>query len=170
MKKIGVLSDTHNSIDDKIINFFKGCDEVWHAGDIGDIKVSDKLEKLFTFRGVYGNVDSYDLRLRYPKIQIFECEKVKVVLTHIGGYPGRYYKSIYPVLLSEHPKLFVCGHSHITKIMYDKKLELLHINPGAAGLYGIHKVRTAIRFEVNNDRIENLEILELERKFLKNND
>jgi len=170
MKKIGVLSDTHNSIDEKVIKFFKDCDEVWHSGDIGDIKVADKLEKLFNFKAVYGNIDGYDIRLRYPKVKIFECENVKVVLTHIGGYPGRYDRSIYPILISEHPKLFICGHSHITKVMYDKHLELLHINPGAAGLYGIHKVRTAIRFEINNDRIENLEILEFERKFTENND
>ncbi|MDR0982386.1 MAG: metallophosphatase family protein [Culturomica sp.] len=161
--KIGLLSDTHGWLDEKLLEFFEGCGEVWHCGDWGDVKVSDALVKHFQVRGVYGNIDGMPLKYMYPEIETFELEKIKVVMTHIGGYPGHYERGILPVLESEHPKLFVCGHSHIAKVMYDKKLDLLHINPGAAGRYGFHKVRTAVRFLLDNGDIKNLELIELNK-------
>ncbi len=166
MTKIGVLSDTHGSLDDKILDFFKDCREVWHCGDFGSIEVADRLEERFEiFRGVYGNIDDYLIKRTYPGIRIFECEKLKVVLTHIGGYPGHYEPKILPVLYKEKPGLFLCGHSHIAKVMYDAKLQCLHINPGAAGNQGFHRVRTAMRFIIEGKEIKNLEIIELERKY-----
>ncbi len=166
MTKIGVLSDTHGSLDDKILDFFKDCREVWHCGDFGSIKVADLLEERFEiFRGVYGNIDDYLIKRTYPGILIFECEKLRVVLTHIGGYPGHYEPKILPLLYKEKPGLFLCGHSHIAKVMYDAKLQCLHINPGAAGNQGFHRVRTAMRFIIEGKEIKNLEIIELERKY-----
>ncbi|MDL2252238.1 metallophosphatase family protein [Odoribacter sp. OttesenSCG-928-J03] len=159
--KIGLLSDTHGWLDPKLISFFKDCDEVWHCGDMGDVSVADELVAKFTFRAVYGNIDGMPLRHMYPEVAVFECEKVKVLMTHIGGYPGRYDAQIYPRLLKERPALFVCGHSHITKVMFDEKLNCLHINPGAAGRYGAQKVRTAVRFVIDGDRIKDLELIEL---------
>lgn len=158
--KIGLLSDTHGWLDPKLLEFFKDCDEVWHCGDIGDESIANKLEKTFHFRAVYGNIDGGLLRRTYPETQIFQCEGVKVVMTHIGGYPGRYDARIKDTLYREHPKLFVCGHSHITKVMFDKTLGCLHINPGAAGHYGFHKVRTAVRFVIEGENIKDLELVE----------
>ncbi len=163
MKKIGLLSDTHGYVDTKIINFFKDVDEIWHAGDIGDISVYDQLKNYKPVRAVYGNIDNHKLRIELPEFQIFSIENVKVVLTHIGGYPGRYPKEIRQLLLREKPKLFICGHSHILKVIFDKRLNLLHINPGAAGKYGFHPVRTAVRFTIDNDVIKDLEIWETKR-------
>lgn len=163
MKKIGLLSDTHGYVDTKIINFFKDVDEIWHAGDIGDISVYDQLKNYKPVRAVYGNIDNHKLRIELPEFQIFSIENVKVVLTHIGGYPSRYPKEIRQLLLREKPKLFICGHSHILKVIFDKRLNLLHINPGAAGKYGFHPVRTAVRFTIDNDVIKDLEIWETKR-------
>lgn len=160
---IGLLSDTHGWLDPQLVEFFKDCDEVWHCGDIGDVRVADKLTVDFNFKAVYGNIDGGVLRRMYPETQIFECEGVKVVMTHIGGYPGHYDSRIKNILLKEKPKLFICGHSHITKIMYDKKIDCLHINPGAAGRYGFHKVRTAVRFKIEKGTIKDLELVEYER-------
>lgn len=162
--KIGLLSDTHGWLDPKIIDFFAACDEVWHCGDIGDVNVSDELAAKFKFRAVCGNIDGGILRRIYPGLALFECEGVKVLMTHIGGYPGRYDAGIRPLLQRERPGLFVCGHSHILKVMYDKKLQCLHINPGAAGRYGFHQVRTAVRFEITEGRIHDLELVEYGRK------
>ncbi|MGL5681437.1 MAG: metallophosphoesterase family protein [Marinifilaceae bacterium] len=160
MKRIGILSDTHSWLDPKIVEFFKDCDEVWHCGDIGDEKVSDKLEIDFNFRAVFGNIDGYIIRRSYPQTLIFTVEGVKVIMTHIGGYPGKYAPGIQNLLLKHRPNLFVCGHSHIAKVMYDKTLNCLHINPGAAGRYGFHKVRTAMRFVIDEQRIKDLEVAE----------
>lgn len=163
MVKIGLLSDTHGWLDPKIVEFFKDCQQVWHCGDIGDVSVTDELEKRFVVHAVYGNVDGELIRRIYPRTELFFCEGVKVLMTHIGGYPGHYEKQMAEILRAEHPKLFVCGHSHIAKVKYDKQLGCLHINPGAAGKFGFHQVRTAVRFGINGERIEDLELIELEK-------
>lgn len=161
--RIGLLSDTHGWLDPKLLEFFEGCDEVWHCGDIGNIDVAEELERHFIVRAVYGNIDGGMMRRVYPETDVFTCEGVKVLMTHIGGYPGHYDMRIKSRLLQERPKLFVCGHSHIAKVMYDRKLACLHINPGAAGRYGFHKVRTAVRFVIEAGEIKDLELVEYER-------
>lgn len=158
--KIGLLSDTHGYLDSRIEQFFKDCQEVWHCGDIGDLGITDRLAGGFNLRAVYGNIDGGEVRRMFPETKIFVCEDVKVVMTHIGGYPGHYDARIREVLYREHPQLFVCGHSHILKVMYDKTLKCLHINPGAAGRYGFHKVRTAVRFVIEKGNIKDLEVIE----------
>ena len=164
MRKILLLSDTHSYMDDRILSYASQADEVWHAGDIGDPKVSDALKKVTPiFRGVYGNIDGTEIRKEFPLNQRFFCEKVDVWMTHIGGYPGRYNPAIREDIKQNPPKLFICGHSHILKVMNDKKLHLLHMNPGAAGVYGFHKVRTMLRFEIDQDKIQNLEVIEFEK-------
>jgi uncharacterized protein len=164
MKRIGVLSDTHGHWDDKLSKFFESCDEVWHAGDIGSIEVADTISKHKPLRAVYGNIDDYKVRIVYPKVLQFKCEEVKVLITHIGGYPNRYERDVLPIIKNQKPNLFICGHSHILKVIYDKKYELLHINPGAAGKSGFHKLRTAVRFTIDGDSIKELEILEISRE------
>lgn len=161
--RIGLLSDTHGWLDPKLLEFFEGCDEVWHCGDIGSMDVAEELERHFIVRAVYGNIDGGMMRRVYPETDVFTCEGVKVLMTHIGGYPGHYDMRIKSRLLQERPKLFVCGHSHIAKVMYDRKLACLHINPGAAGRYGFHKVRTAVRFVIEAGEIKGLELVEYER-------
>ena len=162
--KIGLLSDTHGWLDSKILDFFKDCDEVWHCGDIGDLAVTDRLAANFNLRAVYGNIDGGEIRTMFAPTLIFDCEGVKTVMTHIGGYPGHYDAGLRTLLYDERPQLFVCGHSHILKVMFDKTLGCLHINPGAAGKYGFHKVRTAIRFVIEKGKMKDLEVLELEKK------
>lgn len=164
MLKIGLISDTHAVLDPKVINFIKESDEIWHAGDWGDISLYDELKTIAPVRGVYGNVDGPINTSILPENQIFTVGKVKVVITHIGGYPGRYEPRLRQILIKEKPQLYICGHSHILKVIYDKKYDLLHINPGAAGHSGFHKVITAVRFQIDGDRIENLEVFELPRK------
>ena len=163
MKKILLISDTHGYIDEKIIKYARQVDEIWHAGDIGDISVSDKLKKIKPLRGVYGNIDDQKIRTEFPLHNRFMCEKVNVWITHIGGYPKRYNPKILEELKSNPPDLFICGHSHILKVINDKKLGLLHINPGAIGKYGLHSVRTMVQFEINGKKIENLSIIEFKR-------
>jgi len=163
MKKILLISDTHGYIDEKIIKYANKVDEIWHAGDIGDISVSDKLKKIKPLRGVYGNIDDQKIRTEFPLHNRFICEKVNVWITHIGGYPKRYNPKILEELKSNPPDLFICGHSHILKVINDKKLGLLHINPGAIGKYGLHSVRTMVQFEINGKKIENLSIIEFKR-------
>ena len=163
MKKIGLLSDTHTYIDDKIMNFFNDCDEIWHAGDIGNIETVNKISSIKPLKAVYGNIDGQDIRVIYPKVQFFECENVKVLMTHIGGYPGRYYREVKQMIKKLKPNIFISGHSHILKVIYDKENELLHINPGAAGKSGFHKVITAVRFTVVGKDIKDLEIFEKAR-------
>ncbi len=145
MRKIGLLSDTHGYWDDKYYQYFAGCDEIWHAGDIGG----------------HGNIDGHQTRIIYPKHQRFMCEGVDVWLTHIGGYPGRYAPDVKPEIYNNPPKLFICGHSHILKVTYDKRLQTLCMNPGAAGKYGFHTVRTLLRFEISDKEIRNLEVIEI---------
>ena len=164
MKKILLLSDTHSFIDEQILKFVKQADEVWHAGDIGTISVTDEIKKIKPLRAVYGNIDNKTIRSEFPLHQKFTIENVSVWITHIGGYPNRYDVTIRNEIKQNPPKLFISGHSHILKVMFDKKLNLLHINPGAAGKHGFHKVRTMTRFEINNDKIENLEVIELETR------
>jgi putative phosphoesterase len=164
MTKILLLSDTHSHIDDVILKHVSWADEVWHAGDIGDLKVTDSIKKLKTLRAVYGNIDDEKARLEFPLHNKFMCEKVSVYITHIGGYPGKYNLKIRDDLTFNPPNLFICGHSHILKVIYDKKLNFLHMNPGAAGISGFHEVRTMLRFIIDNDKIKNLEIVELGKR------
>ena len=163
MKKVGLLSDTHGFIDDKILDFFKECDEIWHAGDIGNIKTFDKIALYKPTKAVYGNIDGSDIRAVCPKFQRFNCEEVSVLLTHIGGYPGKYETEIKELFKTETPNLFICGHSHILKVIYDKNYDLLHINPGAAGKFGLHRKQTALRFIIDGKNIKDLEIWEKDR-------
>ena len=161
MKRIGLLSDTHAFWDDKYLEYFKECDEIWHAGDMGSLEISTKLAAFRPLKAVYGNCDGGDIRRFYPEILRWSCEGNDIFMTHIGGYPGHYAPSIAGKLLSNPPRLFISGHSHILKVQHDKRLNLLHINPGAAGLMGWHKVRTLIRFSVEQDGFKDMEVVEL---------
>ncbi len=161
MTKIGLLSDTHSYIDDNILSYFEECDEIWHAGDIGDLKVAEKIEAFKRFRCVHGNIDHAEARGIYPKDLRFEIEGLDVYITHIGGYPGRYNRRVTEVFEENPPGLFICGHSHIMKVMFDKKYNFLHINPGACGHHGFHKMRTLARFSIENGKIEGLQAIEL---------
>ena len=164
MKRIGLLSDTHGYLDQGIRKHFALCDEIWHAGDIGSIAVSDTLAAWKNYRAVHGNIDGGKLRTMHPEDLIFEIEGVKVLITHIGGYPGRYVPRVREIIKTEKPKLFICGHSHILKVMYDKKHECLHMNPGAAGISGFHHVKTMLRFVLDNGNIRDLEVIELGKR------
>lgn len=164
MKKILLLSDTHSYIDNQILKFVKQADEVWHAGDIGSLDVADTIKNLKPLRAVYGNIDDALIRTEHPLNNKFIVEKVSVWITHIGGYPNRYDFRIREEISKNPPQLFISGHSHILKVMHDKKLNLLHMNPGAAGKHGFHKVRTMLRFEINEGKILNLEVIELEQR------
>jgi len=164
VKKILLLSDTHSYIDNQILKFVRQADEVWHAGDIGDLTVSDQIKAIKPLRAVYGNIDSAACRAEFPLDQCFTIEKVKVWITHIGGYPKRYEQRVSSQLEQIKPDLFISGHSHITKVMYDSKHALLHMNPGAAGKYGFHQIRTMLRFTIDEEKIENLEVIELAAK------
>ena len=161
MKKILLLSDTHSYIDKAIIKYARQADEIWHAGDIGKIEVLDELEKITKVRPVYGNIDNHVVRSTTKEINTFVCEKVKVSMIHIGGKPPYYNKKSKPLIIKERPKIFICGHSHILKVEYDKTNRVLFMNPGAAGRHGFHNKRTMIRFEISEDKIENMEIIEL---------
>ena len=163
MKKILLISDTHGYIDEKIIKYASKVDEIWHAGDIGNISVSDKLKKIKPLKAVYGNIDDHNIRAEFPLHNRFMCEKIDVWITHIGGYPKRYNPKILEELKSNPPDLFICGHSHILKVINDKELDLLHINPGAIGKHGLHRVRTMIQFEISGGKIENLSVIEIKR-------
>lgn len=158
-----LLSDTHSHIDNDILKYAKQADEVWHAGDIGNLTVTDTLQKLKPLRAVYGNIDNDEARREFPLHNRFICEGVDVWITHIGGYPGRYDKRIREEIYKNPPKLFICGHSHILKVMPDKKTGLLHMNPGAIGKHGFHTVRTMLRFEIDKGNIKNLEVIEFKR-------
>ena len=164
MKKILLLSDTHSHIDENILKYVKLADEVWHAGDIGDLKVTDAIKKLKPLKAVYGNIDDAKARAEYPEHNRFMCEDVDVWITHIGGYPPRYNNRVREKLKQNPPRLFICGHSHILKVMPDKKLNVLHMNPGAVGIHGFHKVRTMLRFTIDGEKIDNLEVIEFQRK------
>lgn len=163
MKRIGLLSDTHGWLNPAIYDFFKDCDEIWHAGDIGNDDVAIELVAFKKLRAVYGNIDDWEIRADYPQYQIFNIENIKVVMTHIGGYPNAYAPGIKQILWEEKPDIFISGHSHILKVMRDQKLGLLHLNPGAAGMKGFHKKITMLRFQIDGKEISNLEIYEADR-------
>jgi len=164
MKRIGLIADTHNYLDSKVFEHFKDVDEIWHGGDFGTAAIADALKAFKPLRGVYGNIDGYDIRSVYPEELIFMCEDVKVYMKHIGGYPGRYAPGVKNTIMKEQPKLFISGHSHILKIMYDSTLQCLHINPGAAGLQGWHKVKTLVRFVIDGKDIKDCEVIELGKR------
>ena len=161
MTRILLLSDTHGTIDDSILKYVSQADEVWHAGDIGDLKVTDVLKSAKPLRGVFGNIDGDRARMEFPEHNRFVCEGVSVWITHIGGYPGKYAPKIKEMLRKEPPNLFISGHSHILKVVFDKELNFLHMNPGAAGKSGFHQVRTMLRFVIDKDKITNLEVIEM---------
>ena len=162
MMRIGLLSDTHGYFDDRIAHHLRDCDEIWHAGDFGDAAVVDALRELAPrFRGVYGNIDGTDVRRSQPLVQDFVVEGLRVLITHIGGYPGHYAPAARPLLAAARPGLFVTGHSHILRVMPDPKLGLLHLNPGAAGRHGFHQVRTLLRFGVVAGKVVELRAVEL---------
>tara|TARA_B100000902_G_C26700589_1_gene616959 strand:+ start:51 stop:542 length:492 start_codon:yes stop_codon:yes gene_type:complete len=163
MKSIALLSDTHSVLDDRFIRHLKNLDEIWHAGDIGSLEIYDKLKKLSNVRAVYGNIDNHKIRITLASELFFRCEGINVYMTHIGGKPGKYSKGIKEKIEKTEPNIFVCGHSHILKIMNDKKNNLLYINPGAAGDHGIHQVKTIIKFNIDKKNIKDLKIIELKR-------
>ena len=161
MTKIGLISDTHDYLDDAVFKHFDQCDEIWHAGDFGTARVADALKSCKPLRGVYGNIDGYDIRSEYPENLIWQCEGVKVLMTHIGGYPPKYNPRSKALIKEAEPQIFISGHSHILKIMYDPALNCLHMNPGAAGKQGWHKVRTLVRFCIDGKEIKDCEVIEL---------
>lgn len=163
MKRIGLLSDTHSYWDDRYLEYFEPCDEIWHAGDIGSLELAMRLQQFRPFRAVFGNCDGGELRHLYTEKLAWNCEGAEVLMTHIGGYPGRYDPRIRRQLFQSPPNLFISGHSHILKVQYDKSLGLLHVNPGAAGLQGWHQVRTLVRFSVHEGQFSDLEVIEMPR-------
>lgn len=164
MTKILLLSDTHGHLDETILKYVSQADEVWHAGDIGSLAVTDKIKTLKPLKGVHGNIDNATIQLVFPEHNRFTCEAVDVWITHIGGYPNRYDRRVKDQIKENPPKLFICGHSHILKVMHDKKLDLLHMNPGACGKHGFHQVRTMLRFTIDGSKISNLEVIELGKR------
>jgi putative phosphoesterase len=164
MKTIGLLSDTHGTLPKGLFHFFESCDELWHAGDIGTLETYKRLATFKPTRAVYGNIDGQEIRQAHPEVQVFYCEDLKVFMIHIGGYPGRYEKKARLIIEKEHPGLFISGHSHILKVMPDKKYNLLHINPGAAGKFGLHRKITLVRFSIEGKEIKSLDIAEYPRK------
>ena len=158
------MSDTHSYLDDKVLTYFKDVDEIWHAGDIGAISVTDRLSQLKPVRGVFGNIDNAIVQKEFPLNNRFMCEGVDVWITHIGGYPPKYNSRTRPEIQQNPPKLFICGHSHILKVMMDKKHGTLHMNPGACGKHGFHIVRTMLRFEIDGPEIKNLDVIELGKR------
>lgn len=160
MRRIGLISDTHSHFEETVAEYFAEVDEIWHAGDIGSLDVMDRLAEVAPVIGVYGNIDNHQVRSEYPRDLRFECEGVDVFMTHIGGYPGRYNKRVRDIFEHNPPKLYICGHSHILKVIYDKKFDLLHMNPGAAGISGFHKVKTVLRFTLDDGDIKDLEVVE----------
>jgi putative phosphoesterase len=164
MTRIGLISDTHHYLDDAVFKHFDQCDEIWHAGDFGTADIADKLRAFKPLRGVYGNIDGYDIRSEFPEKLRFKCEGVDVMMIHIGGYPGRYAPAIRGELYADPPKLFISGHSHILKVIFDDKIKCLHMNPGAAGNQGWHKVRTLIRFVIDGQDMKQCEVIELGKR------
>lgn len=164
MKKILLISDTHSYLDQALIKHIENADEVWHAGDIGDRQVVENIKALTPLRAVYGNIDGQEVRAEFPEHLIFACEAVKVFMTHICGQPTNYRKEVKNILRSEKPKLFICGHSHILKVMYQQNYEVLHMNPGACGVHGFHQVKTVLRFTIDKDQIKDLAVIELGKR------
>lgn len=163
MRQIILLSDTHHTLEERFFPHFELADEIWHAGDIGDLEVTDRLREFAPVRAVWGNIDNRIVRAEFNPNLYFKCEDVNVMMTHIGGYPGRYDKKILPIIEQFNPDLFICGHSHILKVMYDKKNNLLHMNPGAIGDYGIHTVKTILSFKIEGKVIKDLKVIEFPR-------
>jgi hypothetical protein len=163
MIKIGLLSDTHGYIDKRMLNILANCDELWHAGDIGSMDVIEQLEAIKPVRAVYGNIDGQNIRQMCPLQLRFTIEGLDVFITHIGGYPGKYEQTVKPILLNNQPKLFICGHSHILRVMNDPKLNMLYMNPGAAGKYGFHTKRTMLLFDIDSGICKNLRVIEWEK-------
>lgn len=164
MKKIALISDTHSFLGQDVIDHCKGADEIWHAGDLGEHTLIDALSSITRVRGVYGNIDDYQVRSEWPLNLNFECEGVKVFMTHIGGYPGRYTKRVKEILLDIRPDLYICGHSHICKVVRDNKLNIIHMNPGACGQVGFHLYRTMLSFECHQGKVQNLRLIELGKR------
>lgn len=163
MTRIGLISDTHGYLDPTIFEYFENCDEIWHAGDFGGNEIAEELRKLKPLKGVYGNIDGHDIRAEFPEQLVFRCEDVQVMMRHIGGYPPKYNPETRKELLIHQPQLFIAGHSHILKVIYDGELQCLHMNPGAAGRQGWQKVRTVLRFVIDQKEIKNCEVIELGR-------
>jgi putative phosphoesterase len=164
MTKVGLLSDTHGFVDPAVYKHFKDCDEIWHAGDIGHVQVIDDLSKFKTLRAVYGNIDGHVVRSAVPEDLVFEIDGIKIFMTHIGGSPGRYNLRVKSLMQRYKPNIFICGHSHILKVMYDQQMNHLHINPGAAGNHGFHHVKTLIRFDLHQGKPANMEVIELGKR------
>lgn len=167
MTKIGLLSDTHSHLPKSVFTHFQDCDEIWHAGDFGSMDIIEELRAFKPLRGVYGNIDDRNIRSEFPEDNIFQVEGVKVLMRHIGGYPGKYAPGVKKLIQLEKPQLFISGHSHILKIMYDQALSCLHMNPGAAGLQGWHQVQTLIKFAIDGDKMFDCQVLELGKKGVK---
>ncbi|MGZ3938580.1 MAG: metallophosphoesterase family protein [Flavisolibacter sp.] len=164
MTRIGLISDTHNYLDEAVFRHFEQCQEIWHAGDFGTVAIADRLKEFKPLKGVYGNIDGYDIRGIYPEKLVWNCEDVKVYMKHIGGHPGKYAPGVKQDLLLNGARLFISGHSHILKIIYDDKINCLHMNPGAAGNQGWHKIRTIVRFTIDGSNIKDCEVIELGRR------
>ncbi len=164
MTRIGLISDTHQFIDDAVFKHFEKCDEIWHAGDFGTLEIANRLSDFKPLKGVYGNIDGYDIRSVYPEMLRWNCEDVNILMTHIGGYPGKYAPAVKEQMKTSPPKLFISGHSHILKIIYDNKFDCLHMNPGAAGKQGWHSIRTIIRFTIDDKIIKDAEVIELGKR------
>ena len=164
MTRIGLISDTHGFLDQNVFEHFASCDEIWHAGDFGTVAIADSLKSFKPLKGVYGNIDGYDVRSVYPEKLTWNCEDVTIYMTHIGGHPARYAPGVKQELINSKAKLFISGHSHILKVIYDNKMECLHINPGAAGNQGWHKIKTIIRFTIDGSAIKDCEVIELGRR------
>ena len=164
MTRIGLISDTHNYLDENVFNHFEQCDEIWHAGDFGTAEIADRLKAFKPLRGVYGNIDGYDIRSIYPEKLRWTCEEVEIFMIHIGGYPPKYIPADKKELIAKPPQLFISGHSHILKIIYDDKLQCLHMNPGAAGNQGWHKIRTIVRFTIDGKNMKDCEVIELGKR------
>jgi uncharacterized protein len=164
MTRIGLISDTHHFLDDSVFRHFEKCDEIWHAGDFGTIEIAGKLSQFKPLKGVYGNIDGYDVRSVYPETLRWKCEEVNVLMTHIGGYPGKYSAAVKEQMKTSPPQLFISGHSHILKIVYDKQFNCLHMNPGAAGRQGWHAMRTIIRFAIDGKVMKDCEVIELGKR------
>lgn len=164
MTRIGLISDTHGFLDENVFTYFENCDEIWHAGDFGTIEIAKRLKEKKRLKGVFGNIDGQDIRTEFPEQLVFMCEEINVLMRHIGGYPSKYNPETKKELLIHKPQLFISGHSHILKIMYDDKLQCLYMNPGAAGKQGWQKVRTIIRFAIDGKEIKNCEVIELGKK------
>lgn len=164
MTRIGLISDTHSFLDDAVFNHFETCNEIWHAGDFGTMQLVDQLASFKPLKGVYGNIDDNEIRSRFPEQLVFTCEEVKIMIRHIGGYTPKYNPETRKELLIHQPQLFISGHSHILKVMYDEKINCLHMNPGAAGKQGWHKVRTLIRFVIDGKEMKDCEVIELGKR------